>query len=114
MKKVLIVLSVVLVLSLTASAASKGSWTGWITDEKCGAKDANEAKSGCAKACIGKGSKAVFVSDKDGAVLAVTNQDAVKEHAGEHVKVNGSVDEDAKSITVEKVSMVKASAKESK
>lgn len=107
MKKVMFVLGVVLILSLTASAASKGSWTGWITDEKCGAKDASEAKSGCAKACIGRGAKAVFVSDKDGAVLAVSNQDAVKEHAGEHVKVSGSVDEDSKTITVDKLSAAK-------
>lgn len=104
-KKTLFVLGLVLVLSLVmASAAEKGSWTGYISDAKCGAKGAKAAHAGCAKKCIEGGQAAVFVSDDGGAVLEVTNQDKVKEHAGHHVKVEGSLD--AKKLTVDKITMV--------
>ena len=104
-KKTLLVLGLVLVLSLVmASAAEKGSWTGYISDAKCGAKGAKAAHAGCAKKCIEGGQAAVFVSDDGGAVLEVTNQDKVKEHAGHHVKVDGTLDE--KKLTVSKVTMV--------
>lgn len=107
-KKTLFVLGLVLVLSVALSSAEvkKGSWTGYISDAKCGAKGAKAAHAGCAKKCIDGGQAAVFVSDEGGAVLEVTNQDKVKEHAGHHVKVDGSLDADAKKLTVDKVTMV--------
>jgi hypothetical protein len=104
-KKTLLVLGLVLVLSVgMAWAAEKGSWTGYISDAKCGAKGAKAAHAGCAKKCIEGGQAAVFVTDDGGTVLEVTNQDKVKEHAGHHVKVEGTVD--AKKLTVDKVTMV--------
>ena len=72
--------------------SSKAKMTGWVVDEKCGARVANEHGSACAKKCVQAGQPVVFVDDKDQNVLKVSNQDALKSHAGEHVTVSGSVD----------------------
>ena len=44
----------------------------------------------------------VFVTDKDQQVLKVANQDALKDHAGEHVTIEGSTTADG-SLQVDKV-----------
>ena len=51
------------------------------------------------------GQKAVFVNDKDKTVYPIANQDAVKGHAGHHVTVNGTMDNNT--LTVSKVTMEK-------
>lgn len=66
--------------------------TGWVVDEKCGTKVANEHGAACAKRCVEAGQPVVFVEDKDQTVLKVSNQDSLKSHAGEHVSVSGSVE----------------------
>ncbi len=107
MKKLFVVLVLVLVVSMFSFAAGSkdkaksGSWTGWISDAKCGAK----VDAACAKKCIDAGEKAVFVNDQDKAVYPIANQDAVKGHAGHHVMVKGSMDGDT--LTVASVSMEK-------
>ena len=112
MKKLFAILSVVcLVLALASvsfAADKSSSMTGWVTDEKCGAKDASADKAACAKACIGRGSTPVFVSDKDKEVMKVDNPDALKAHAGEHVKVKGSVKDG--SLHVDSVSALSGKA----
>ncbi len=115
MKRTLFVMSLALVLavSLASAAGKKGNWTGYISDAKCGAKGAKAEHAGCAEKCIKGGQKAVFVT-ADGAVLEVANQDLVTAHAGHHVKVNGSLDEATKTLTVKKVSMVGAAKAEKK
>jgi len=100
MKKMLAVLALAAMMSTFTFAAEKGSWTGKVSDAKCGAK----VDAACAKKCVDAGEPVVFVNDKDGSVLSVANQDALKEHAGHHVKVDGSVD--GNKLTVDKVSMV--------
>ena len=75
--------------------SSKETRTGWVMDEKCGAKMANEKGAACAKRCVQNGQPVVFVDDKDQSVLKVSNQDALKSHAGEHVSVSGSVENGA-------------------
>jgi hypothetical protein len=110
MKKTVFALGLVLVLlaALPAAAGEKGSWKGWIADEKCaGARDDHGASAdhaGCAANCIKGGQKAVFVSH-DGTVYQVKNQDAVTSHAGHHVEVSGTVHKD-KTLTVDKVKML--------
>ena len=102
MKKLLTVLALVGMLATSALAAGmKGTWTGQISDEKCGAK----VNADCAKKCVEGGQKAVFVNDDGGKVLAIANQKAVAGHAGHHVKVTGTMDNDT--LTVKKVEMVK-------
>ena len=108
MKKLVIVLcAICLMLTVAAVAKDKAagsSWTGYITDAKCGAaKVGTDAGAACAKKCIEGGEKAVFVSDKDKSVVAIANQDAVKGHEGHHVKLSGSKGDDG--IHVDKVEM---------
>ncbi|HEU4416573.1 MAG TPA: hypothetical protein VFT65_17420 [Candidatus Angelobacter sp.] len=78
---------------------------GWVSDEKCGAKDIDNAD--CAKKCAEAGSKLVFVSEKDKSVINVDNPDALKGHEGHHVTVTGSMSNG--SLHVDKVDMLKES-----
>ena len=91
------------------SSSSKAKMTGWVVDEKCGARVANEKGSACAKKCIEGGQPVVFVDDKDQNVLKVANQDSLKSHAGEHVTVSGSVDNGT--LKVDHVAAAAASSK---
>jgi hypothetical protein len=92
MQQVRLVLAGLVLFAITAWAAPKDqSWSGWISDSKCGAKGANASHEACAKKCIAAGEKPVLVSDKDQKVLAIDNPDAVKSEIGQHVKVSGSL-----------------------
>ena len=90
MKKLLPILACVALLSAMALASS-ATMTGYIVDEKCGAKGAHAGGEDCAKKCIEAGAKPVFVSDADKSVLKLDNPDATKGHEGHHVNVSGSV-----------------------
>lgn len=112
MKKVSAVLMTCLMLGAVGfafapqdSGSSKAKITGWVVDEKCGARVANEHGSDCAKKCVQQGQPVVLVDDKDQSVLKVANQDALKSHAGEHVTVSGSVDNGT--VKVDKVAAAK-------
>lgn len=74
--------------------AADGTWTGYITDSKCGAKAAHDGSRECTIQCVKAGAKYVFVNDTDKKVYAVDAQDKVAEHAGHHVTVKGKVDGD--------------------
>jgi hypothetical protein len=112
MKKLLLVLfALTFVTSVTSISLAKDKapkatkMSGWVSDEKCGAKDIDNAD--CAKKCAEAGSKLVFVSEKDKSILNVDNQDALKGHEGHHVSVTGKVDNGT--LHVDKVSMLKQS-----
>jgi malic enzyme len=53
----------VLAALVFAAVSMAASWTGWVSDEKCGAKGANAAHAGCAKQCIKAGVKPAAKSD---------------------------------------------------
>ncbi len=106
-KFVLVTLGAVVFLILSAFAAAKPegkTWTGWISDSGCGAKGAKAEHKGCAITCVKqKGAKYVLVDSKTQAVVAINNQDAVKEdNIGMEVKLTGNEMED-KSIHVESI-----------
>ena len=107
MKKLLLVLFAIAFLASASLAKDKAPKTtkmsGWVSDEKCGVKDIDNAD--CAKKCAEAGSKLVFVSEKDKSVLNVDNQDALKGHEGHHVSVTGKVENGT--LHVDKVSMLK-------
>lgn len=86
MKRIAIVVLAALVFAAVSMAAS---WTGWISDEKCGAKGANAAHADCAKQCIKAGMKPVLATDA-GQVFNIANPDKVKEFAGENVVLTGT------------------------
>jgi uncharacterized protein YdeI (BOF family) len=74
-----------------AKAAEKGKdmrLTGWIKDE---------------------GGKTVFENDKDKQTWTISNPDAVKGHEGHHVKIKAKLDEANHSLTVDKLTMMRAS-----
>jgi hypothetical protein len=103
-----IALSIVLVASALAFAGD-GSWTGYITDSKCGAKAAHEGAEECTVKCMKAGAKLVFVNDADKKVYAIADQGKVTAHAGHHVAVKGSLEGDM--LTVASVDMAPAKGK---
>ena len=103
MKRMLITALLLGLLSLGALAApKKGTWTGVVSDTKCGAAMHD---AGCVKKCVEAGQKLAFVNDADKSVLEVANPEALKGHEGHHVKVKGTVDGNV--LTVSSVSMLK-------
>ena len=110
MRRVVLSVAVLLVLAVTLNAAAKSeSWTGWVSDSACASKDTSMVMKadhkGCAAKCVKeKGAKWVFVDSKSKSVLAIHNQDAVKESdLGHEVVVTGTMSDDKKSIHVDSV-----------
>jgi len=85
-------------------AAEATTVNGWIGDDKCGAKGAQNAA--CTKKCIEGGAKAILVNDADGSVWAIDNPDAIRGHEGHHVTVTGHLDADKKSIHIASLKMM--------
>ena len=79
--------------------AADGTWTGYISDSKCGAKGANDKG----------GAKYVFVNDADKKVYVVDAQDKVAAHAGHHVTVKGAVD--GETLKLDSIEMAAAGGK---
>ena len=102
----------VLVFSLASLAfAADKTWSGTISDSKCGAMHSSTDEHGgkkmsdrqCTAACVKGGAKYVFVSD--GKVYNVDNQDfaGLPVHAGHSVKLTGEMTGDT--IRVSKIDM---------
>jgi hypothetical protein len=102
----LVCLAIVAAAESKSASAKASTVNGWVTDAKCGAKAASAKAEGCTKKCLAAGEKMVFVTDKDHKVLTVDNPDALKDHAGHHVAVKGSVDSSAGTIHVDSASMM--------
>jgi hypothetical protein len=96
------------VFALTAVAfddmGKSSTVNGWVSDDKCGAKGANDKAEACTKKCLAAGAKMVIVTDTDQKVLIVENPDALKDHIGHHVAVTGHVMGD--SIHVDSTKMI--------
>jgi hypothetical protein len=76
--------------------AADMTWTGWITDSACSAKEAMWSNKECAIKCVKeKGASYVFITSADKKVVKIQNQDAVKDaNVGVEVKVTGSMTDD--------------------
>ncbi|HLZ43613.1 MAG TPA: hypothetical protein VKQ11_21785 [Candidatus Sulfotelmatobacter sp.] len=117
MKKLIYCFALTLAVSLLASApaksdTAKAKWVkGWVSDSKCGAKGAGLGHEACGKKCLEAGEHVVFVTEAKGRVLDVDNPDALKEHMGHRVAVQGNVDEAAHTIHVDKVNMIPQTGK---
>ena len=89
----------VLFALLAGSAFAAQTWTGKISDSKCGAKHMSAGEHGanamtdhdCTIACVKGGGKYVFVTK--GKVYPINNQDfaGLEEHAGHTVKLTGDM-----------------------
>jgi hypothetical protein len=109
MKKIIVIcLAFCFVLALSAMAfddmGKSMTVNGWVSDDKCGAKGANDKAEACTKKCLAAGAHMVIVTDKDQKVLMVDNPDALKGHEGHHIAVMGSVKGD--SIHVDSAKML--------
>jgi hypothetical protein len=100
-----------LVLSMGALASAdtaKEKWIkGWVSDSKCGTKGAGAGHEACGKKCLDGGEHLVFVDEFKHKVLNVDNPDTLKDHMGHRVAVQGTVDQAAGTIHVDKVNMIK-------
>jgi len=109
MKKFLLTLCAIALIGAVSQAKdSKPKETkmaGWVSDEKCGVKDIDNAD--CVKKCAEGGSKLVFVSEKDKSIINVDNQGALKGHEGHHASIVGKLDN--ATLHVDKVAMLKQS-----
>jgi len=92
------VFTIVLTLfALISNASDKGTWTGFITDEHCGVKSANEGHAECAKKCIADGKTAVLVvGDK---MYKISDPKKVEEFIGKKVTIKGELKGDTIDIT---------------
>ncbi|HEX4602883.1 MAG TPA: hypothetical protein VH724_02735, partial [Candidatus Angelobacter sp.] len=97
--------AIAIVTSASQAKPKETKMSGWVSNEKCGAKDIDNPD--CVKKCAEAGSKLVFVSEKDKSVLNVDNQDILKGHEGHHVSIVGKLDDGT--LHVEKIAMLKQS-----
>ena len=97
------VLALVLVgaMAYAADEAKPANWTGWITDENCGAKNANAEGKGCALKCHKAGAKLVLYTEGDKKLVGLDNQEEAAKHVGHPVVVTGTLDGDT--IKVSKI-----------
>jgi hypothetical protein len=113
MKRAISVFGLAAVLFATISLATiadekTASWTGWISDDHCGAKGMSADHKSCNATCIKNGSKYVFVNSADKKVIAIHNQDAVSgdKNVGQEVKVTGHLMDDG-SLHVDSIANAK-------
>jgi hypothetical protein len=104
MKKALVVLA--LAALLVPAFASADSWTGWVTDDHCGAKGTKAEHASCAKKCLDQGGKLVFFNNADQKLYNLDNQKLAEDNLGHEVVVTGTAD--GNSIKVESISMPQA------
>jgi hypothetical protein len=85
---------------MTAFAADKGTWTGYISDSHCGAKGNSDGHADCAKKCVKQGYAPVFVvGDK---VYAINDPKKVSNFIGDKVTITGTITDDK--LDIEKIS----------
>ncbi len=92
MKRILALVSVLVfffALSVPIGAgeeeAKEVTLTGWITDQYCGAKNANANGAACARACAKKGSDMMIYSD--GTLYKISDKELALQHVGYEVEV---------------------------
>src|ERR1700677_2931335 len=65
------------------NAAKSGSWSGVVTNDMCGAKDASAAKAECTSKCVkSHGAKYALYDEADKKVYILEPQDKADGHAG--------------------------------
>jgi hypothetical protein len=107
MKRIALLIALVL---MVAPAMYAASWTGWITDEHCGAKGNNAGHASCATKCAKEHNAAlVFYNNEDKKIYKLSDQKAAMDHIGHEVTVSG--EEKDGTITVSKIEAAKSDSK---
>jgi ATP/ADP translocase len=92
---VLAMVAVLFAAGLSLARQDNGSWSGVITNNMCGAKDATAAKSECTTKCVkSHGAKYALYDEADKKVYILDPQDKAEGHAGHDVTVTGTLDGD--------------------
>ena len=86
------VLVLVGTLGYAGDKAKTETWSGWITDENCGEKNANAEGKGCALKCHEAGAKLVLFVDGEKKLVGLDNQDEAARHVGHPVVVTGTIE----------------------
>jgi hypothetical protein len=81
------------------NAAKNGTWSGIVTNDKCGAKDASEQGAGCTKGCVARGAKLALYDTDNKKVYVLDPQDKATGHEGHDVTVQGTLDGDTIHVT---------------
>jgi hypothetical protein len=77
-----------------------GTWTGWVTDDMCGAKGASADHADCTKKCVKEhGAKYALYNPTDKKVYILDPQSKAEGHEGHEVTVKGSLDGDTIHVT---------------
>jgi hypothetical protein len=97
MKKLTIMAALATGMTMSAMAAE---WTGYIIDKNCASKKEMLGNVQCAESCMKRGAPAVLVTD-EGKILAIADQDKVKDSAGKKVTISGTMK--GESISVDSV-----------
>src|SRR5271169_1659580 len=80
--------------------AKSGAWSGVITNDMCGARDASAAKAECTSKCVkSHGAKYALYDEADKKVYILEPQDKADGHAGHDVTVKGTLDGDTIHVT---------------
>jgi len=93
-------------LLLLATAALGAQYTGFVSDEHCGAKhmDGSQASVDCVTSCVKTGAAPVFVG-MDSKVYKLSDRSKVTAFYGKKVTITGTMKGDT--VTVEKVEAAK-------
>ena len=98
-----------LLLLLTISCGLHAeTLTGWFSDEGCAKGRVQSGSIGptnpdCAKKCLDKGARAVFISEPGREMLLVTGYPNVKDDLGYKVEITGTHDVEAKTFSIQSV-----------
>jgi len=108
MNKALAIVFAVLAPLPGMAASQAVTWTGWFADEGCAkgrvaAGVISFTNPDCAAKCIKDGSAPVFISEQAKAMFKVVDYPAVVENLGWKLEITGTVNEDAKTISVTSV-----------
>jgi hypothetical protein len=99
MKKTTVPVALLLLTLLLAPGLQAATWTGWITDDSCGAKGAKSGHKECAGKCVEAGAKLAFYNNADKKIYKLDKQDLAKEHLEGQVEVTGELDGDSIKVT---------------
>lgn len=85
--------------------------TGWFSDEGCAkgrvaSGSISPTNPECAKQCLEKGARAVFISEQGKEMLIVTGYKKAADDLGYHIEISGVRDAAAKSFSVESVKRI--------
>ena len=89
-------------------AADTGSWTGWVSGERCAAdyqKSATPDHVGCTQMCVKNGAKWALAMT-DGVLILDADSATLESHLGHEVVVKGELDTATNTVKVSSVEHV--------